>query len=230
MTKSNKTKKANESKQIANEQLIEKKKKIKNSEEAILSKYKKDLPLYLENRLNEMTLEISKMEPAEGLNTIQINSLLRPKVVIGQPPKYTSEELTIVFEYYQLAMTEVNKKFKYPPSKENFCAFAGISTATYNQYLTGADEDKQEIMLMIDDYIRENMLTSAQLREVDNITTMFRGKTAHGLIEAQSPVIIEHRHETTSNEIQARLEALKRGESLKTIELKKNKEGIYEEE
>ena len=31
----------------------------------------------------------------------------------------------------------------------------GISTATYNQYLFGHDEEKAEIMVQIDDYIKE---------------------------------------------------------------------------
>lgn len=196
----------------------------------ILQEYKQNLPIYMENKLNEMAEKIGEMKVTEGLSAIQINDLLRPKTLMGQAPKYTAEQLSIIFDYYRKTLVEVNKRFKYPPSKENFCAFAGMSTATYNQYLTGADENKQEIMLMIDDYIRENMLTSAQLRQLDCVSTIFRGRSTMGMMEAQAPIIIEHKHETTSNEIQARLETLKRGESLKTIELKKNKEGIYEEE
>ena len=62
------------------------------------------------------------------------------------------------------------------------------------------------------------MLTSAQIGETREITTMFRGKTAHGLVEAQSPIVVEHRSETDMSQINKMIEAVK---SLKSIELDK---------
>lgn len=194
---------------------------MRAGENQILEEFKNNLPEYMEKRLQALTQEISLKKDVGGLSSIEINELLRPHNLIGKQPKYTAEQMQIVFNYYREALVKVNQKFKYPPSKENFCAFAGISTATYNQYLISPDEAKQEVMLMIDDYIRENMLTSAQLKEVDNITTMFRGKTAHGLVEASAPIVIEHKSETDITKINSMIEAIKAGKSLKTIELSK---------
>lgn len=194
---------------------------MRAGENQILEEFKNNLPEYIEKRLQALTQEISLKKDVGGLSSIEINELLRPHNLIGKQPKYTAEQMQIVFDYYREALVKVNQKFKYPPSKENFCAFAGISTATYNQYLISPDEAKQEVMLMIDDYIRENMLTSAQLKEVDNITTMFRGKTAHGLVEASAPIVIEHKSETDISKINSMIEAIKAGKSLKTIELSK---------
>lgn len=194
---------------------------MRAGENQILEEFKNRMPEYMEKRLQALTQEISLKKDVGGLSSIEINELLRPHNLIGKQPKYTAEQMQIVFDYYREALVKVNQKFKYPPSKENFCAFAGISTATYNQYLISPDEAKQEVMLMIDDYIRENMLTSAQLKEVDNITTMFRGKTAHGLVEASAPIVIEHKSETDITKINSMIEAIKAGKSLKTIELSK---------
>lgn len=213
-----------ESLETKDKKIIEQQKKealVKAGEKSILEEFKNNLPEYLECRLQALTQEIEAREEVKGLNSIEINELLRPHNLIGQPAKYTAEQLQIIFDYYREALVKINRKVKYPPSKENFCAFAGMSTATYNQYLISSDEDKQEIMLMIDDYIRENMLTSAQLRDIDNVTTMFRGKTAHGMVEAVAPIVVKHHSETDMSKINAMIEQLKQGKSLKTIELDK---------
>lgn len=201
---------------------------VKAGEKSILEEYKKELPKQLETRLNEIAEQLSEREEVQGLSTIEINEILRPHNVIGGGIKYTAEQLNIVFDYYRQALIEINKKVKYPPSKENFCAFANISTASYNQHLMSNDEAKQEVMLRIDDYIRENMLTSAQVGEIREITTMFRGKTAHGLVEAQAPIVIEDKSETDMSKINEMISKLKKGESLKTIELDKKNYKVEE--
>lgn len=211
--------------------IVELKKKemlVKAGEKSILEEYKKELPKQLETRLNEIADKLRVKEEVQGLSTIEINEILRPHNLLGYPLKYTAEELNIVFESYRQAIIAINKKVKYPPSKENFCAFADISTATYNNYLMSNDESLQELMLKIDDYIRENMLTSAQVGEIKEITTMFRGKTAHGLVEAVAPITIEHRSETDMNKISAMIQQLKQGKSLKTIELDKKEYNVEE--
>ncbi len=213
-----------ESLETKDKKIVEQQKKemlVKAGEKSILEEYKKELPQKLETRLNEIAEQLEDRKEVQGLSTIEINEILRPHNLIGQPLKYTAEELNIVFEYYRQAIVQINKKVKYPPSKENFCAFADISTATYNNYLMSNDESLQELMLRIDDYIRENMLTSAQVGEIREITTMFRGKTAHGLVEASAPIVVEHHSETDMNKISAMIQQLKQGKSLKTIELNK---------
>lgn len=196
----------------------------------IMENYKNNLPQELDKRLDMITTQISAQEEVQGLSSIEINEMLRPHNLIGANPKYSADQLRIIFDYYRDALITINKKYKYPPSKENFCAFAGMSTSTYNKYLTSPNEEMQELMLMIDDYIRENMLTSAQIGETREITTMFRGKTAHGMVEASSPVVVEHRTETDLTKIQQMIQRVQEGKSLKTIELTKKEDGTYGKE
>lgn len=203
------------------EEVQKKEQLVQAGKNQIMEDYKNNLPRELEKRLDMITTQISVQEEVQGLSSIEINEMLRPHNLIGANPKYSADQLRIVFDYYREALVTINRKFKYPPSKENFCAFAGISTVTYNKYLLSPNEEMQELMLMIDDYIRENMLTSAQIGETREITTMFRGKTAHGLVEAQSPIVVEHRSETDISQINKMIEAVKAGKSLKSIELDK---------
>ncbi len=213
--------------------IVEQQKKemlVKAGEKSILEEYKKELPQKLKTRLNKIAEQLSIREEVQGLSTIEINEILRPHNLIGQPLKYTAEELNIVFEYYRQAIVAINKKVKYPPSKGSFCAFANISTATYNNYLMSPDESMQETIIKINDYLTDTTLTSAQLKEIDNITTMFRSKAEFGLVEAQSPVVIEHRSETDMNKISAMIQQLKQGKSLKTIELKEREDGSWKAE
>lgn len=212
------------------EEVQKKEQLVQAGKNQIMENYKNNLPRELEKRLDMITTQISVQEEVQGLSSIEINEMLRPHNLIGSNPKYSADQLRIIFDYYREALVAINRKFKYPPSKENFCAFAGMSTSTYNKYLTSPNEEMQELMLMIDDYIRENMLTSAQIGETREITTMFRGKTAHGMVEASSPVVVEHRTETDLTKIQQMIQRVQEGKSLKTIELTKKEDGTYGKE
>ena len=203
------------------EKVQKKEQLVQAGKNQIMEEYKKNLPEELSKRLHMITTQISVQEEVQGLSSIEINEILRPHNLIGSNPKYSADELRIIFDYYREALIAINRKYKYPPSKENFCAFAGMSTVTYNKYLQSPNEEMQELMLMIDDYIRENMLTSAQIGETREITTMFRGKTAHGMVEAQSPIVVEHRSEVDMTQMNKMIEAVKAGKSLKSIELDK---------
>ena len=203
------------------EEVQKKEELVQAGKNQIMEEYKKNLEEHMEARLEALSIEISSKEEVQGLSSIEINELLRPHNLIGSNPKYSADQLKIIFDYYRDALITINKKYKYPPSKENFCAFAGMSTVTYNKYLQSPNEEMQELMLMIDDYIRENMLTSAQIGETRELTTMFRGKTAHGMVEASSPIVVEHRSETDMSQINKMIEAVKAGKSLKSIELDK---------
>ena len=212
------------------EEVQKKEQLVQAGKNQIMEEYKNKLPQELEKRLDVIATQISIQEEVQGLSSIEINEILRPHNLIGSNPKYSTDQLRIIFDYYREALIIINRKYKYPPSKENFCAFAGMSTATYNKYLMSADENMQELMLMIDDYIRENMLTSAQIGETKEITTMSRGKTAHGMVEASSPVVVEHRTETDLTKIQQMIQRVQEGKSLKTIELTKKEDGTYGKE
>lgn len=230
MLRKNQGKKMLKTKEEHLEEVQKKEELVQAGKNQIMEEYKKNLPQELEKRLAIITDRIGIQEEVQGLSSIEINEILRPHNLIGSNPKYSADQLRIIFDYYREALVAINRKFKYPPSKENFCAFAGMSTSTYNKYLTSPNEEMQELMLMIDDYIRENMLTSAQIGETREITTMFRGKTAHGMVEASSPVVVEHRTETDLTKIQQMIQRVQEGKSLKTIELTKKEDGTYGKE
>lgn len=210
------------------EETQEKQEKVKAAEKE-LEKYGKSLPEILSEKVSALAEKVSTMKEAKGLTTLEINELLRGanNKYLCNRRKYSSEELLFIFEEYRKAMIEINKKWKYPPSKENFCSFANISTASYNNWLQNGDEETQEIMQQIDDYIRENMLTSAQVGDLREITTMFRGKTSHGLVEASAPIEFVHHSDANLDNIKKLIDTINNGKSVKTLELEKDKDGVY---
>lgn len=180
-------KQLNKEKKQEEKALIEAKKvSIRKGEEALFEEYKANLPQILDEKLNNLAIQLAETEEVQGLSAIEINELLRAKNVFWRA-KYTAEELMVIFEYYRKAIVEINKRKKFLPTKENFCSFAGINTTTYNAWLLGTDEEKTAVIVLIDDYIKENMLTSAQLGEIREVSTIFRGKASHGMVEASSP-------------------------------------------
>ena len=108
-----------------------------------------------------------KLKDIDGtMSTIEITNLLSRKTVIGVAPKYSNIELGILFDYYKQFIGQINKTQTYLPTKKNFCSFAGISSNVYNRYIQSEDSERREIMQMIDDYITDLQLTSAQNGEI----------------------------------------------------------------
>ena len=152
-----------------------------------------------------------KVSNNNGLTVSQILPLItkrsREDIACIQNKTYTSYELGEALNIYIDMIAEINKICKFPPSKGSFCALLGITRKTYDNYL--CDPEKVDVMGLIDDYITTTALTSAQLRELDSITTMFSLKAQHGFVEAQAPMVIEHKKTTDIDTINAQLEALK---------------------
>lgn len=98
--------------------------KVIKSKDEIIAKYKANLPQYMEEKINEISEKLSSTEEMKGIPLLEINELIRAKNLYGTSPKYSADELNIIFAYYRQAMAEINKYTKYIPSKENFCAFA----------------------------------------------------------------------------------------------------------
>lgn len=189
--------------------------------------YKNNLQEKLEDGLIELTNKLNEVD--NSLSTIELRNLLSRKTVIGMPPKYSNAELGILFDYYKQYIEQINKIQQFLPTKKNFCSFAGISSKTYDSYMQSDDSERREIMQMIDDYITDITLTSAQNGEIKEITTIFRSKAEHGMVEASAPVVIEHKSETNMNTILKQIQAVNQGKSLKTIELHQDRDGVYKE-
>lgn len=189
--------------------------------------YQSNLKERLEDELYNLINKLNHID--DSLSTIELRNLLSRKTVIGVPPKYSNTELGILFDYYKQFIEQINKVQTYLPTKKNFCSFVGISSKTYDHYMQSDDAERREIMQMIDDYITDITLTSAQNGEIKEITTIFRSKAEHGMVEASAPVIIEHKSETNMDTILKQIQAVNQGKSLKTIELHQDSNGIYRE-
>ena len=197
--------------------------------ELVKKEFQDNLQQHMEDRLNELS---EKMKTLRGnsMSVIELRTLISEKNKVGISPKYNSTELAILFDYYKQFITAINKQTQYLPTKQNFCSFAGISTATFDGYKRSDDADKREVMQQIEDYITDIMLTSAQNGDVKEISTMFRAKAEHGYVEAQAPIVIEHKNEAKVEDIMKQIEAVNKGRSLKEIKLTPNKEGVFVQE
>lgn len=209
--------------------MIRQQEKLDNAKiKLIEQEYQSNLKEKLEDELFNL---VHKLKHIDGtMSTIEITNLLSRKTVIGVAPKYSNIELGILFDYYKQFIGQINKTQTYLPTKKNFCSFAGISSNVYNRYIQSEDSERREIMQRIDDYITDLQLTSAQNGEIKEISTIFRSKAEHGMIEATAPVVIEHKNETNIDTILKQIQAVNQGKSLKTIELQQDKNGIYRKE
>lgn len=190
--------------------------------ELVQKEYQDNLKDNMEQRLFDLIYELQHVPSGEKLTTIQLRSLISQKNIIGLSPKYSNTELAILFDYYKQFIEKINETQNFLPSKKNFCSFVGISSNQYDRWRQSEDSERAEIMQMIDDYITDLMLTASQNGEIKEITTIFRSKAEHGLIEATAPIVIEHKSETNINDIKRQIAAINQGKSIK--ELKQNSE------
>lgn len=205
---------------------MEEKAKVKEMKaELVKQDFQNNLKENLEQRLFDLAYKLSHAD--RTLSVIQIKSMLSAKNAFGISPKYNNTELELLFKYYQEFILKVNEIQSYRPTKQDFCAFAGITTQVYNNWLKSDDDERREIMQRIEDYITDIMLTEAQNGEIKEITTMFRAKTEHGYVEAQAPVVIEHKSEIDMDKMKKQLEAIEQGKSLQTITFEKKQDGSY---
>ena len=205
---------------------MEEKAKVKEMKaELVKQDFQNNLKENLEQRLFDIAYKLSHAD--RTLSVIQIKSMLSAKNAFGISPKYNNTELELLFKYYQEFILKVNEIQSYRPTKQDFCAFAGITTQVYNNWLKSDDDERREIMQRIEDYITDIMLTEAQNGEIKEITTMFRAKTEHGYVEAQAPVVIEHKSEIDMDKMKKQLEAIEQGKSLQTITFEKKQDGSY---
>lgn len=196
-------KKTKEKEEIAKQELV---KKVQEETKDLL------LPS-IRNKMNEVAEVIKeKVSNNNGLTISQILPLITKRstsdIATIQNKTYTSYELGEALNIYMEMIAKINTICKFPPSKGSFCALLGISRKTYDNYMV--DPDKIDIMGIIDDYITTSVLTSAQLGELREISSMFTLKSQHGFVEASAPVVIEHKKDVPIDDIQKQLQALKR--------------------
>lgn len=189
------------------------KRELGSIKEELFIQAQKKLPELLIEKVGNIIEEVSKYceEEQKGLIDAQIAPLIANRTTTFYvQASYSVDELYIVFNEFVRMISEINKKVKFVPSLKKFCAFAGITSSTYENYLVDFDEDKRNVARMIDDYITDVQLTSAQNGEIREITTIYRTKAEHKMVEAQSPIVMEYRKTLDFDEVKKKLESLGR--------------------
>lgn len=194
----------------------------------VKKEYQDNLKDHLEQRLYDLIYQLKHED--ESLSIVKLKSLISQKNVIGLSPKYNNTELVILFDYYKQFIQKINEKQRYLPTKNDFCSFVGISSTQYDNWKQSDDTERRDIMQKIDDYIVDLTLTSAQNGDVKEISSIYRTKAEHGMVEAQAPIVIQHKAQANLEDIRKQIEAVNQGKSLKTIELKKQPDGTYSNE
>ncbi len=166
-----------------------------------------EVSLYLEKVLKE--------KDDRGLTATKILPLIAKRSLtdtVNTTKTFTPQELAVAFNIYVDMIDKINNYTKFPPNKGTFCQMLGISRATYDNYMQ--DPSKAEIMRIIDDYITTTILTSSQIGELKELSSMFTLKSNHGFVEATTPIVIKHEKTKDIDDIRAKINSMKN----KTIE------------
>ena len=209
---------------------------IRKSKEEIFEKYRQDLPNVLKSRMEEISTQIanqitlSRSDKREAISPALVYQWIKSPVFAPARCKYTAEDLLIILDNYTTMVAEINKTWTYVPTRENFCAFCGISIYQYNAWLRDTDRmERMNAMSQVELYIVDMQQSMAQTGETKEVTTIFRMKAEHGMIEAKAPQEITVKHDISTSQIQEQIEAIKKGKSLEPVEMKENSDGIFKQ-
>lgn len=177
------------------------------AKENILDQKKNELVADLDTQIDNMRKELLTQE---NMNNAKIMLAISNKnLKYGLQKRYTADEMIIIFQKYKELVAMLTDIDNFIPSKENFSAFAGFSTSTYNKYKLSNDPALVEVMELIDDYIKDTNLALSQNRKADNYTTIFRMKASMGMVETQPVQIVEHRKVANKDRIKEQLDNLR---------------------
>lgn len=204
----------------------EREKRLIALENEYLAEQKTHLPEYLEEKLQEVAKNLANVDKDNPVNPLEVYEWIKAPTSFCTP-KYTTEELAILFDYYTKTIAEINKKTKYPPTKPNFCLFCGIATSTYDKYLNGVDIRKKDLMERVDQYIRDMQLTLGETGNLNPIVAMYRSKSEHGMYEAQAPKTVHFEADVDVDKIKAQIAAVNRAGHLNMTE---GADGVYRTE
>jgi len=162
---------------------------------------------YIEQRKEEITQELLKFGESHRQPTkwdkdgcpIEFGVMLKPVVInnyffksvcsIGSvEPIYNAEKLSLVFEYYNYILAEINDKLgDYPSSLTSFCKLAGITTNTLRNWRMSDDLNMRIIVDKIYDQVGDDNITMGQLGITKERTTMFKLRSQNEVTEAERP-------------------------------------------
>lgn len=185
------------------EKTIENKIAVRNLENELANSIINNLPALVEERKKEFVNQLVEVQnkmldtkddedKGKGFDSMVISEMLFKPIssLYSSRPMYTAEKLIIAFELYRDMITQCNLNgMKIIPNKSHFSRFCGFSTNTYDGYMQSTDIAMRNLMEVIDDYMFDVNVTSAQHREIELATTMFRAKVEQGKIEPTAPQV-----------------------------------------
>lgn len=185
------------------EEEIENKIAVRNLENELVNETIKNLDAIIEERKKEFVNQLVEVQgkmldtkgdedKGKGFDSMVISEMLFKPIstLYSARPMYTAEKLIIAFDLYRDMITQCNLNgMKIIPNKSHFSRFCGFSTATYDSYMQSTDIAMRNLMEVIDDYMFDVNVTSAQHREIELATTMFRAKVEQGKIEPTAPQV-----------------------------------------
>lgn len=183
---------------------------LNKAQRALFEKSKENLPTILKERIQALEIALERDLPEyAGLRATRIHQLISRNTsgLVG----YTGKELAIVFDYYKEMVDMINKHTLFIPSAKNFAAFAGFSYNTYKAYQQSPDDEKREVMAMVDDYISDMLLDASKMRKTDASTSIFEAKAIHQMTEAVNPQQFQNQNNINVEEVLARIAQIRSG-------------------
>lgn len=185
------------------------KEELKAMKEEMFEEEKKNLPSILEDKTKQLVALLEDKD--KKFSYAEMYSLISRQDHYAIRKIYTTDEILFAFQAFQGLVNRINEKVLFVPTINVFCGYLGVSTTTYKSWLASGDEDRRELMQIIDDYLADVALSLAQNRKIDGLVTMYRTKSQHNIVEANAPLIIEHRKGADLDEITERLKMIKKG-------------------
>lgn len=175
---------------------------VRKAVDELVNKTIENMPTLIEQKKKqfvEKLLEVGNLVLNEdfenkkrGSNSLIVSNLLFEPIspyFIGRP-LYTAEKLALVFDLYREMITECNVRgLKVVPTKSHFSRFCGFSTNTYDCYSESTDLAMRNLIEVISDYLFDSNITSAQHRELELATTIFRTRVEQNKVEPTAPQI-----------------------------------------
>ena len=177
-----------------------------------------ELQEYINKRKKEIANEIKEFANKHEIQRVSYGKLYEIMSSGNQynRTKYSAQELWFAFEVYKSIVSDLQvKNPKHAPTKQNFCAFVGISTGTYDSYREKDDDPELvEVVNRIDDYLTDVQLTMAQDGLLNSTVTIFRTKTEHNYVEAKEYVAVNTQVNIDPTDIKQRLASVKNKTSI----------------
>lgn len=197
---------------VKKEKLEETKQAISKAEVSLFEKSKENLPQVLESRLKEIETALSNELQGYGtglvsaliFDVISKQTFMSTNHMVG----YTSKELMVVFDAYRKLVVSINKKHLFVPDIANFCAYAGISSQTFSNYLVSPDDEKRSAATMVRDYLSSLSLDAGKMNRTNPMVTVHESKAIYKNVEAQAPSIIQFSSQIDLKSMQEKIDRI----------------------